>query len=80
MISSDSDHFFITAKDEHKGLQSQSLVAEYIITGDVKATLSTRIEKAVIEGSVLMNPLGFESDKVMVITNQVCAWTVVCGS
>ena len=54
-----------------RGLQSRSSVGEYLLTGEPSSEFSMRIEQAVVEGVVTMNPFGHETKKMMTITNQV---------
>merc|ERR1711970_359936 len=54
-----------------RGVQSRSSLGEYLLTGKPSSRLSLTIEKAVIAGTVTLNPFGHDTtDKAITIANQ----------
>ena len=51
-----------------KSTQSRSSIGTYILRGSPR---EFRLEKAVVEGDIVINPFGIKENRVQSITNQV---------
>merc|ERR1711970_687365 len=64
-----------------RGVQSRSSLGEYLLTGTPSSRLSLTIEKAVIAGTVTLNPFGHDTtDKAITIANQTLSLVSKSGS
>jgi len=80
------DHQVVLAKSSHgnyseaadgltRGLASRSSVGHFHIRGTPSTRLSTRVERAIVEGSYTWNPIGKDTKKTIVVTNQTLTLT-----
>merc|ERR1711970_436914 len=53
-----------------RGVQSRSSLGEYLLTGTPSSRLSLTFEKAVLGGTVTLNPFGKDTNKAITIANQ----------
>ena len=64
-------NFTEMGKGKVLGIQSRSSVGEYLLAGEPKEELSLIINKAIVEGTITLNPYGYDTQKLITITNQV---------
>jgi len=63
------------ADGQTRGLSSRSSVGHYHIRGTPTTRFSTRVERAIIEGSYTWNPIAKDTKKTIVVTNQTLILT-----